>query len=813
MEGVWWRLVDAVQKFGWAARSLARRPLLTVVTMVTLSVGIGAVTAMYSFVDGILLSPLSYRESERLRVVQLVIPELSQFPLWNPNARAVDAWQRTCERYCSDITALGYTSAVAGQGEAAELLNGARVLPGFFDVLGVDAFLGRVLRPEDGEIGRARVVVLTNGLWERRYGRDRSVLGRRITLDGQRSEVVGILPASFRSPQLSSVAGNRDPEGVTEFFEPLIWGEAQRRSVGGYDYSVVLRLPGDRSDSPATAELNSILEGAFAATQFNPRAYLRPMVDEVVGAAGRPLVLLLAATLGLLVVATTNVSNLLGVRWLERRHELTLRRALGAPPLDAVAGVLRESLLLALSGGVCGLLVAHAGLRALVAAAPASLPRLEEVGVDAGVVGVVLGVTLSCGVLCSIAPGWQTRRVGRMEALAIRNAASLWRGRVPNLLIGVQAALGVTLLVVTGLLLVSLMRVMRVDPGFEMNQILAADIQFLHQQYGDAGEVPRAYSEVLRALATVPGVRAVGVVQRLPLEGNSFIDSLARADDVRPAAEHALANYRLVSPDYLRVMGIGVIRGRMFAEGDRNGRPIVVSERTAMTLWPGDDPIGRFVRNGAGELREVVGVASDARIVGIEANPGIVAYVPYWEFSERRATLVVRTEADPEALISAVIEELGTVDPALPVYNFRTMAGVLSDAVAGRHFLVELMAGFAVVSTLLVGFGVYGVVAAAVSRRRAEMAVRTALGAPEWHVIGVSLGYGLRPMTVGAICGVVPAVIGGQMVATLLYEVEPYDWTVLTSAMAVVFVVALSACLIPAARAARTPTTILLRKE
>jgi predicted permease len=805
-------LADAIRDIGLTIRSLRRSRLFTAVTVATLSLGIGATTAVYSFVDGILLSPLPYRQPDQLMTVQLLIPELDQFPFWNPNARSVDAWRRGCRTTCRELAALQPVGVVATGDGTPERLGGARVLPGFFELLRVEPLLGRVFRPADGETGSARVAVLTHGLWQRRYGGDPSVLGRIITLDDQPAEVIGVLPASFRFPRFSDPTSIGDRAGSPELFEPLAWTDSQIRSPGAFDFPALLRLSPDVTAAQATVELDGILDDAYAGAPVQPSAYVRPLADQVTRNAHGPLWLLLAAVAAVLVVACMNVSGLLAARGLDRRRDLALRRALGAPPRDALLRVLRESLLLALAGGLGGVAVAFGALRLLVAAAPADLPRLDEVSVDGAVLAASLGVTLACGLLCSLAPAWQAGGVDPMETLTVREAAARPRGAAPTLLVGLQAAVGVCLLVVTGLLLASFARVMQIDRGFDVERILAADVQLSRTRYPDPGDLPRTYSRVLSELESVPGVRAVGLVQRLPLEGNWFIDHLARADDARPTAEWTLANFRFVNPDYLQAMGIALTRGRMFTENDRQ-RPVVISEDTARTLWPGEDPIGRLVRRGEQDPREVVGVVASARIVDLEADSGFVAYAPYWEFPALQATLVVRTETDPTAMIASIAEAVRTVDPALPLYNVRTMDAILSNAVAGRRFQLALTVGFALAGLLLVGLGVYGVVAAAVARRRTEIAVRLALGATTRRVFGMALRIGLRPVIMGAAVGLAAAAAAGRTVAALLYEVAPHDWMVLSTSTLVVLGVAMAASLAPAARAVRTPTTTLLQSE
>lgn len=807
-------LADGARDVGQAVRALRRSPLFTAVTVATLSLGIGAATAVWSLVDGVLLSPLSYRQPDRLMVAQLVIPELEQFPVWNANARTVDAWRRACETTCGALSALLPTSVIVTGNGATEPLDAARVLPGFFDLLGVEPLLGRGFRDAEGEAGSARVAVLTHGLWQRRYGGDPSVLGRIVTFDDEPVEVVGVLPASFRFPRFAELTATSGwGGGRPALFEPLAWTESQVRSPGAFDYLALLRLPPDVAAAQAAVELDGILADAYAGAPIQPRAHVRPLVEQVVDAARRPLWLLLAAVAAVLLAVCANVSSLLGGRWLERRRDLAVRRALGAPPRDAVLRALRESLLLALAGGAGGVLVAYGTLRLLLAAAPVDLPRLDEVTVDRAVLAASFGLTLVCGVLCGLVPAWQAGRVAPAETLTVRDGAARRRGTGAGLLVGFQAALGVGLLAVTGLLLASFLRVMQTDRGFDVENVLAADVRFSRARYPDTDRVTGVYGDLLRRLEETPGVRAAGLVQRLPLEGAAFIDALARADDVRPAFERPQANFRFVNPAYLQAMGIAVARGRMFTESDRGRRPVVISAQAAQMLWPGEDPIGNLVRRGSGEPREVVGVVADARVVTLEADAGFVAYVPYWERPFGQMTLVVRTDVDAGAMAAALAEAVAAVDPGLPVYNVRTMDRVLSDAVAGRRFQLVLTVGFAAAALLLIGIGVYGVVASAVERRRAEIAVRLALGATGRRVLGTTLWQGMRPVLVGALPGLAAAVAAGRLAAALLYEVAPHDGTVLAAAALAVLGVAAAACLAPALRAVRTPPAMLLKSE
>ena len=794
--------------FRVALRALRRRPLFTVVNIATLSLAIGATTAVYSFVDGVLLSPLPYPQPERLMTVQVVIPEWERETV--PSPRAVDAWWRGCETSCREVAAMfADRMIVGGAGGTPEALDGWRVTPGFFELLGVEPLLGRVF----GFGEREQAVVLTFGLWQRRFGGDPSVLGRVVTLNDQPVEIVGVLPASFRFPRLQHLVSVEVPSGRAQFYATLTWPEWQVQSFGNWDHPALLRLPPDTTAAQAATEMNAVLEHAFAGGPVHPQVQLRPLSETVTAAARGPLWLLLAAAAAVLLIAVVNLSSMLGARWLERRREVALRRALGAPQRDVILLVLRECLVLTAAGGVGGLVTAHAGLRALLAFLPADLPRIEEVAMDGSVLAAAAGVTLVCGVSCALAPVWQARRADPMETIKTDNAAARRQGTGPGTLVALEVAFGTGLLIVAGLLLGSFLRVLNTDRGFEVENLLAASVLLPPAHYQDPERVTRFHDEVLRELRNAPGVREVGLVQRLPLEGAFFVDTLARVDDQRPSGERPSANYRFVNPDYLRTMGIAVSRGRMFTEGDRGRRAVVISAHAARTLWPGEDPIGRLVRRGSEDPREVVGVTVDARIRSMEFDAGPVAYVPYWDLPIAGGIYVVRTAIDPTAMAASMTEAVRRVDSLAAAHDFRTMDAVLARAVALRRAQFSLTAAFALAGVLLVGLGVYGVVATWAARRRTEFAIRLALGGGAPRLVAMVLRQGMRPAAIGVVLGLGVSAVAGRAMAALLYEVSPHDWVVLGTAVLVVLTAVGAGCLVPAVRAVRIPVWELLRSE
>ena len=432
---------------------------------------------------------------------------------------------------------------------------------------------------------------------------------------------------------------------------------------------------------------------------------------------------------------------------------------------------------------------------------------------DGSVLAAVAGVTFVCGVSCAVVPAWQARRADPMEAIKTDRPAARRQGTGPGMLVALEVAFGTALLIVAGLLLVSFVRVLNTDRGFDVENLLAATVLLPYERYQDPERVTRFHDETLRELRNMPGVRGVGLVQRLPLEGAFFVDTLARAEDQRPSGERPSANYRFVNPDYLRTMGIAVSRGRVFTEADRGRRPVVISAHAARTLWPGEDPIGRLVRRGSEDPREVVGVTVDARIGSIELDAGPVAYVPYWDLPIAGGIYVVRTAIDPTVMTTAITEAVRRVDPLVPSHDFRTMDTVLRRAVALRRAQFLLTGAFALAGVLLVVLGVYGVVATWATRRRTEFALRLALGGGTLRLVAMVLRQGMWPAAVGVVFGLGISIAAGRAMAAALYEVSPHDWVVLATAVLVVLTTVAAGCLVPAVRAVRVPIWELVKSE
>ena len=808
------RLLEILHDARLSVRALIARPLFTLTTVMTFALGIGATAVVFSLVHSVLLSPLPYREPDRLAFVQQVIPEIAdRVPVLGVNPRSFTSWEQACRTTCEKMAALvASTVTLTGLGEPEGLI-GAKVSPALFDVLGIPPMLGRSFTREEDAPGRNAVVIITHGFWQRRLAGDPAVIGRVLTLDGVPAEIVGVLPATFRLPQLPQLSVPNRVDNPFELFRPLAWSDDLRRSWGEFDNAVIVRRPAGVSDHAIEAELSALTRADYERAQIHPYAVARPLMAAVTADARRPLWLVLGAVAAALLIACVNVAGLMGARWTARQRELAIRTAIGAGRSRLVQLVAVESLLLALAGGAAGLALASLSLRAILSTAPASVPRLDEVRLDTTSFFVIAAVTVVCALICTLVPAWRAARIDPGDTLKESALSTTPAGRwtaIRAWLVSGEVALTAMLLVVGGLLIASFIKVLHVDRGFTTTSVIAANIELPAARYPDAAARARFFDTLLDGLGREPAVAVAGLSRSLPLEGLATVDNFVPVGETQTVTP-VVGSHVQVSAGYFAAIGLPLLRGRLLTPDDHSRPVAVISDRTARTLWPGQDPLGRSFRRGRADIFQVVGVVADAKIAGFEREPGLVGYVPYGLSTRSGLTLVIRGNAGDAAAIASARRVVKAIDPDLPLRRVRTLDSVVDDALAMRKFQVRLLTAFGAAGLLLACLGIYGVLSAMVEGRRGELAIRLALGAPPSNVRRLIIRQGLTPVILGLVIGLTAGVGAARLTAALLFGVTPAHPGVLAAVIGVVLAVAVAACLEPAARAARTSLVSPLR--
>jgi predicted permease len=800
-----------------AIRTLRTQPLFTVTTVATFALGIGATTLVYALVQTVLIAPLPYRQPERLTFVQQVVPEIAErYPIMGVNPRSFLAWQTSCRTTCEALAAVSsVTETLTGAGEP-EGLVGARVSPNFFELLGITLARGRSFEEAEATDRRGAVAIISHGLWQRRFGGDAGIVGRRLSLDGQPIEVVGVLPASFRFPEVGHGDGTQRISDAPQYFRPLVWPPALRTTWGEYGNAVFLRLRPGVSVEAVSAELKSITDAEFSTAPLHPYPVVQPLANAIAANVRRPLWLLLGAVAVALLIACVNVANLMGARWNARQRELALRTALGAGRARLVGLVAIESMLLAGIGGAIGVTAGWFALQNIVARLPIAIPRLDDARLDSPALAVAFVLTVTSGLLAALLPAWWAARVTPGDTLK-EGAHTITGSRssttVRAWLVGGEVALTTLLLVLGGLLLASFGNVLRVERGFSTASVVAADLVLSGTRYPDAAARARFLDALLAALYEATEIDVAGVSEKLPLEGDAAVDSMIPDGDARPIGEQPIANHLRVSAGYFQTVGIPLVRGRLLTPADHTRPVTVISEQAARAVWPGEDPIGKwFTRSDRTSRWEVVGIVGDARLRGLEREAPLVAYVPYGIRTPQRFSVAARSVGPTAPAIARIRGVVRELDPELPLQRARTLEMVMDDALALRRFQMRLVSAFALAGLVLACLGIYGVAAGVVERRRNELAVRLALGATAGQVRRLVIRQGLAPILVGLVVGLGLGVGTARAVAAMLFGVAPTQPMVVAIVATVVLVSALAACMEPAVRAARTPVASTLRQ-
>jgi predicted permease len=816
------RVDQCIQDLRYATRTLARTPLFTSVAVLSLALGIGCATAVFSLVEGVLLKPLPYQDSGRLVAIREVVPAMSRaYPSLPVNIEHFIYWRDHTHAFQSMAALRSDRATLTGGGEPVQI-DSIETTADLFRVLAVNTAQGRGFLPGEDQPGRNNVAVITDSLWRRRFHAASNLIGQSITLDGDPATVVGILRPDFTFPKGDDLGVLSSLGKRTEIFRPL--QEITTGWDGDYDYLVIGRLNPNVGLPQGLAELNGLTKQLITANKVESEPYplCVPLLEVISGSVRTSLTVLLAAVLALLLIVCVNLANLMLARSSVRAREFSIRTALGASRRRLLQQVLTETGVLSLAGGTLGAVLSAAAIRLFPAAAGAAIPRLNEVHLDGGVLLFSLFTTVACAAVFGLIPAFQVSRSFPQEALragAHNVTASRQSLRLRTILVAFEVTLSTTLLFLAGLLMSSLFRLMNVDKGFTEEQAITVDLGLPGARYGNAAERTRFFDRVLAGVRTVPGIRSAGMISGLPLTGDSMVNGVelegSGSDWIDASNKNVLLiNVRFISPDYFETLGIPIMQGRSVSQHDRDRRVTVISARLAAKIWPNQNPIGKKFKTGSQVgLVEVVGVVRDTYTSRLDESPTLIAYVPYWVRGPSYGSLVMRTAVDPNQLMEAVRRTIWSIDPELPVAPLRTMSDLVTDALARRRFQMRLAASFGAGALLLALIGIYGVVAYNAAHRRTELGLRLALGAKRSGLMGLMLRRGLEPVLAGLACGLALSAACGWFVRSLLFGVTATDPLTMAVVAVLLSVTALLACLMPAYSAAKMDPASILRHE
>ena len=801
-----------LQDARYGARILRRSPAFSTVAILTLALGIGANTAILSVVEAILLKPLGYADPDRLVVLlhrgyNPVAP--ANFYDWQAQTRSFES-MGAAELWSANLTS----------GNDPEKLTGLRMTPEIFPMLGVSPRLGRFFGASET---RDRVVLISYGLWQRRFGGDPAILGRTLTLNGEPYAVIGVMPPEFvfapfwateaemwAPVDLSPNAGSRESASLRVF---------ARRRPG-------VSLEAARQD---VASVTAALERAFPGTNRDVRVIA--LQEKVVGDV-RPALLVLLGAVGLvLLIACANVASMLLARASARHREIALRAALGASRGRTIRQLLTESLLLGLAGGLAGAALGAAMLRVLVSAAPAWMPRLSDVHIDPRVLGVTFLLALVCGAAFGLAPALQSSRLNLQPALKEGGStgSGLESGRLRRLFVAAEVALAIVLLVGAGLMIRSFLALRAADPGFDPRGVLSLEVSVAGTSQAEPGRREILYREILERFRAIPGVRSAGAINHIPIDGDIW--GLPYLVDGRPRprpGEAPTATYRAVLPGYFATMQLPILRGRDVAPTDTLGAPgvVLVNEHLAKHTWPGEDPIGKRISFDGPDDHPiwvtVIGVVKNAVRGEWGEPPEDEVYLSFLQRSQllespgpqaAYITYVVRTDGDPAALAPTLRSAVRAIDRTLPVSAIQTMTRVVDEATASSRFQAFLLAAFAAAASLLAAVGIYGVMSYAVSQRTREIGVRLAVGADPAAIRRMIVGQGMTMAAAGAAVGLAAAFALTRLMKSLLYRIRPGDPATYVAVAVALLSVALAASYLPARRASRVDPMRALRTD
>jgi putative ABC transport system permease protein len=803
----------------YGLRIMLKNPGFTLIAALTLALGIGANTAIFSLIDAALLRGLPYREPERVAVLWNSNPPMAEFP---PSNADVAAWREGTQSF-AHVAGFTWQNADLAEYGDPERVGGAAVTPEFFQVIGVNPFLGRVFTLEEIGPGAANVGLISHSLWQRRFGSDPGILGGEIMMNGEKLTVVGVLPPGFDFPRGSELPAIFPFASRTDIWTPVKWDTARLRSRANYAFVVLGRLKPGVSLGQAQAEM-----GAYAARQAKefPDALgdgtirVVSLPEQVAGKSRTALLALFAAVGLLLLIACVNVANLLLARGAARRRELAIRAALGAEPGRVIRQLLTESILLSALGGGLGLLFARWCIGLVLSLRPANLPRLENVSLNITVLMFTAFLSMLTGVVFALIPAFQMTRDNLRDSLSEggRGSESGAGHALRNWLIAGEVALAIVLLVGAGLLMRSLRNIQAIDPGFKAASALVFDVSLPASRYPDDARQVDFYRRLLTRLEALPTVRAAGAASFLPLGGGENFAWFSIEDAPVTPGQEPTAQRRVVTPGYFAALGIAVQSGRTFTARDDSSQPpvVVINETMARQFFGAATPVGRRLRlgraGGNDPWRTVVGVVRDVKSQALEAAVLPQLYLPLEQWSRSEMSFALKVDGDPLALVPAIRAETKALDPYLPLAKIRTMPQVVAAATSPRRFNALLMGLFAGTALLLTLVGLYGVISYLVGLRIREIGVRMALGAERSDILRLILAQAMKPVGVGTATGLLAAFALTRLMKTMLFGVSATDPLTFIAIALSLAGAALLAALAPALQATKVDPLTALRQ-
>lgn len=796
----------------YALRLFLKMPGFTFIVLLTLTLSIGINAAMFSLIEAVLLKPLPYPNADR--VVYIWERGEDEFPVSAPNFLDWRAQTHVFEKMAAmDTDEVNFTD-----GRTPERLRRAAVSPDLFPLLGIQPELGSIFQGDERAFDNQHVVLLSHGLWQRRFGNSPAVIGQGLRLDGESYTVMGVMPKGFNFPQ-----------GV-DLWVPLAFGNAALPGErGAHGFHVVALMKPGATLTEARAEMDVISERLakeYPDTNSGRGTSVIPLRQQLVGNTRIALLLLFGAVAFVLLIACLNVANLFFARAASRRKELAVRAALGASRARLVRQFLTESLLLSCSAGALGFLLALwlTNLAVLLLPAGARIAEGSEIGVSPVALLFTLGLSALAGVAFGIAPALSSSRVNLNEPLQ-ESGRGMSEGRTlrmfRNFLTAAQVSLSLVLLVGAGLLLKSFVRLQNENIGFEPAGLLTMDVALTSNRYQEMPVRAAAYRQLVERIRGVPGVKSVGLISRLPLEaGTAALNSFEIEGRPSTTIQQNLpaAFERRASPEYFRTMSIPLVRGRLFNERDGLNTPLVavIDESAVRRYWPDEDPIGRhiyYTRSGKRLSVEIVGIVGAVKqnLLDVKASPTV--YLPLEQNPRSSMTVVARADVNPRSLAETIAREVRSVDPDLPIANVRTMEEIAAETAWRLRFTVSLLGMFAAIALGLAALGIYGVLSYNVTQRTREMAIRMALGAKQSHVFRLVVGKSLLLVAVGLVTGTLIAALLSRFISSLLYEVAALDMTIYLSVTVVLLGIGLLAALVPARRAMRVDPAMTLRPD